>query len=65
MRELFGHLLMLVRGERRWRPRLDASRGEVIRQQQLVAVKLAPLLGLTPEEVLRDAARRAERRLVR
>lgn len=65
MRELLGRLQMLLHGERRHRPREHALRFEAVRRQRLVAERLATVLGGTPDEVLRDAAKRAERRLVR
>lgn len=65
MRELLGRLMLLIHGERRHRPREHAMRYEAVRRQHLVASRIAAVLGTTPDDVLRDAAKRAERRLAR
>ena len=65
MRELLGRLLLLIHGERRHMPREHAMRYEAVRRQHIVAERIAAITGGEPDQVLREAARRAERRLAR
>jgi hypothetical protein len=51
------------RGERRRVPRLNSERVRYVNDQYAIAVKAARKLGTTPDELLRDGARRGTDRL--
>lgn len=65
MRDLLERLMLMLHGERRQTVRVDEARSAVILQQRRVAGRLARLVGGTPDEVLRDAARRSQQRVAR
>lgn len=65
MRDLLGRLMLMLHGERRHMPRTHLQRAEVMNQQRRVATRLAGIMGATPDDVLREAARRSQRRVAR
>lgn len=65
MRDLLGRLMLMLHGERRHYPRVDDARVAMIQQQRNVANRLARIIGGTPDDVLREAARRAQQRVAR